>query len=865
MKRFLLPLLALCVLFSGFLPTAATAQSTPSIVHLSAWPNPVQVGEGTDVIMDIVGGPASVELSIVGEGTNTAVWSLPRRQYPELRNTIRWDGRNSQGQLAGAGHYEVVARLENNGRVTTIRGTYALIIRGEGGVAPPTAQPTAVPTAVPSRINRQMVVDSYRYAFGRSPSDPEVAYWLGLPSTDSRAQSVDTLVASHRQYLQQEQGERDATARRAIEDALGVNATDSAVSLWSTTLRNSRLVHRELRRRIALGASYVIAFGRQPTAGETDFWLQQPETDQLLIVAGMVRRHREYLAANQGARHDVIRLAVRSALGRNATDADVAAWDEAVRLEYTYRDVVHRMVIAQAFVQVAGREPYAEEWAYWLPVFDSSEVAMDRSVPGAIGAIRERWIAQSPPEELLDTINRVYRTTLNREPTELDVETMAFGIGLFGWTFADASQFAIIYQSYLDALGRAPSNDEILYWWRVDRSDPRVRSVASLVQAHRDWLESAITSYSPEQIGTLPVTSLRDAGLDRLNLQQVTGLSASQLETIVAELTPTQIGALSIDQVQALSAGRVGSIARHLRAAQVAWLTSTQVRGLGADQLREAGARFLTPQQIAALTPETLTALGIETLAPIQLHLITPDHVTRIGPSRFTPEQVGAINAQTFLAVGAARFSADQVERFAQVQSKLIGMDGATLIGMDGATVVGNNGTGIVAAGGGNIVAAGAGNIIGTGGAGIVAAGGGNIVAAGAGNVVGNAGGSIVAAGGGNIVAAGAGNIVAAGGGNIVGNAGSNVIVNNGGNIVAAGAGNLVPLGVGGLAVAPSASGLVATPGTPLIGMDGASVLARGMNGGELGQLQSQLASAGLTNRIVAAGAGNIVAAGGGN
>lgn len=157
-------------------------------------------------------------------------------------------------------------------------------------------------------------------------------------------------------------------------------------------------------------------------------------------------------------------------------------------------------------------------------------------------------------------------------------------------------------------------------------------------------------------------------------------------------------------------------------------------------------------------------------------------------------------------------------------------------------TYVTNNRATLVAAGGGNVIAA----------------SGGNIVAAGGGNFVQVTTGALVAAGAGNLVAAGGGNIVAAGGGNLVAAGGGNLIATGPGNLINLNAATLAKLGGGQQYITRIAS-LIGNDGSTLVGNDGAS-LTRGL--ANYFASVSNLVLAVDAARLVAAGGGNLVAAG---
>jgi hypothetical protein len=146
---------------------------------------------------------------------------------------------------------------------------------------------------------------------------------------------------------------------------------------------------------------------------------------------------------------------------------------------------------------------------------------------------------------------------------------------------------------------------------------------------------------------------------------------------------------------------------------------------------------------------------------------------------------------------------------------------------------------------GGEIIAAGAGNIINAGAHNIIASGAGNIINAGAHNIIAAGAGNISLPDINRIIAAGSGNIIAAGSGNVA------RVLNDKGEtvaIIAAGAGNLKIIAAGAGNILADASGHIIAAGA-------GNIIAAGAG---------NIIAAGAGN-IIAAGAGNIIAAGAGN
>jgi hypothetical protein len=69
-------------------------------------------------------------------------------------------------------------------------------------------------------LRKDMIVNSYWYAFGRWPSDGELRYWLSQPANDRRMTNLESLIANHLNWLRSAPAEQRQTAKRALHEAL---------------------------------------------------------------------------------------------------------------------------------------------------------------------------------------------------------------------------------------------------------------------------------------------------------------------------------------------------------------------------------------------------------------------------------------------------------------------------------------------------------------------------------------------------------------------------------------------------------------------------------------------------------------------
>lgn len=72
----------------------------------------------------------------------------------------------------------------------------------------------------PADLRKDMIVNSYWFAFGRRPSNAELGYWMSQAANDRRLASTEALVGNHLSWLRGAPSEQWDTARRALREAL---------------------------------------------------------------------------------------------------------------------------------------------------------------------------------------------------------------------------------------------------------------------------------------------------------------------------------------------------------------------------------------------------------------------------------------------------------------------------------------------------------------------------------------------------------------------------------------------------------------------------------------------------------------------
>ncbi|ACB73857.1 hypothetical protein [Opitutus terrae] len=116
-----------------------------------------------------------------------------------------------------------------------------------------------------------------------------------------------------------------------------------------------------------VGASFVLALGRAPTAAELQSWTQRNESS----VSELLALHRQQLQSDDGAARAVAQRAAEDAFGQTATDTPAAA--APLYVEQLQRHVQrlatnpadYAQVIQRAYQRALRRDPYDVELGYW--------------------------------------------------------------------------------------------------------------------------------------------------------------------------------------------------------------------------------------------------------------------------------------------------------------------------------------------------------------------------------------------------------------------------------------------------------------------------------------------------------------------
>jgi hypothetical protein len=123
-----------------------------------------------------------------------------------------------------------------------------------------------------------------------------------------------------------------------------------------------------------VAASFVLARGRTPSAGEHAEWVQLGA----LSMAELIARHRQILLGDPAARRATLVQAHGDAFGRGATEEEVAVWTRANPAAVTYTELMqgavewlaehpddYESVLHRAYQFLLRRDIYPEEIDYW--------------------------------------------------------------------------------------------------------------------------------------------------------------------------------------------------------------------------------------------------------------------------------------------------------------------------------------------------------------------------------------------------------------------------------------------------------------------------------------------------------------------
>jgi len=120
-----------------------------------------------------------------------------------------------------------------------------------------------------------------------------------------------------------------------------------------------------------IAASFMLALGRAPSAGETESWAKQGP----LSVADLIARLRTQLATDPAAKQAMVVKAGEDAFGRTPSGDEIARWSEGA---HTYTELVqaqlawlagrpadYAQVLQRAYQFFLRRDPYPTEVSYW--------------------------------------------------------------------------------------------------------------------------------------------------------------------------------------------------------------------------------------------------------------------------------------------------------------------------------------------------------------------------------------------------------------------------------------------------------------------------------------------------------------------
>ncbi len=431
----------------------------------------------------------------------------------------------------------------------------------------------------PSTARNQMVEQAYQIAFGRNPTPAELQFWVSRPANDPRMANVNTLVAAHLAWLRGAPTEQNATAERALHAALnGVAGIDSPAVIHNAVGdmlagRNgggyrglvSYLEQPQVRqwyisfaqrssgggqtapstaRNQMVEQAYEIAFGRNPTPAELQFWVSRPANDpRMANVNTLVAAHLAWLRGAPAEQNATAQRALHAALngvagidspavihnavvdmlaGRNGGGyRGLVSYLEQPQVRQWYIGLAQRnagggpsnagvnkqQMIVGAYQTAFGRNPTAAELQYWLRQPVQSE--------SALVAFNLNWLKNAGEEQRATAQRALHAALGNVGGIDQDgvinnaiVDMMAGrnGGGYHGlltylqqpqvrqWytNFSRQTSQNNITNAYLLAFGRYPTQSEMNFWLQMaSRNDPRLANVDSLVAAHLAWLRGA--------------------------------------------------------------------------------------------------------------------------------------------------------------------------------------------------------------------------------------------------------------------------------------------------------------------------------------------------------------------------------------
>ena len=200
-----------------------------------------------------------------------------------------------------------------------------------------------------------------------------------------------------------------------------------------------------------IGASFVLALGRAPSAGEIDQWGKLGQ----LSVAELIAHQRRQLQGNADAKRATLVKACADAFGREPAAGEIDAWSDGDR---TYIELMtqhvqwlgehpaeYRQVVERAYRSVLRRPAFAEELGYW-----NAQPALAYAL---LAGCIENWARRNAPGLMATTgvatvsVNSAYLTALRLSPAIAAEARAAVGIAPAG----DANLGAAVGRNLLAA------------------------------------------------------------------------------------------------------------------------------------------------------------------------------------------------------------------------------------------------------------------------------------------------------------------------------------------------------------------------------------------------------------------------------
>lgn len=137
----------------------------------------------------------------------------------------------------------------------------------------------------------EVIHGSYIVAFGRAATSGEVQYWRQNVGNSS----IQQMVENHRNFIKDNQYEREQTIKRSYMDAFGWQPSADEVKYWSGQNKtygelmanhvNNWLGVYPDKKELVIKQSYYKVFNRNATAAEVKYWMGQQTCSFVQLVA----------------------------------------------------------------------------------------------------------------------------------------------------------------------------------------------------------------------------------------------------------------------------------------------------------------------------------------------------------------------------------------------------------------------------------------------------------------------------------------------------------------------------------------------------------------------------------------------------